>query len=142
MMQDDAPQPPSFESFMDLIEAGYDDGQGWEKEEDAGDGTIHDEDEGWLASCKFSPLELVIMMKADLATVQRAYEWYPQALTAELLRNACLCGAQPGVVSFLASKIPEAVSEADDLHDRLPIHLALAKAPGLNRPTEADILKL
>lgn len=58
----------------------------------------------------FSPLEILLMVKSDLTTVQEIYHAEPSALTLHTLHRVCYHGAQPGVISFLAERLPSAVS--------------------------------
>lgn len=98
-----------------------------------------------LATCNFSPLEFALMMKMNLETIQQIYQQNPRALTAQILHNVCRFGCQPGVVAFLARKLPHAVSEwreDDEGFPNLPIHLAMQYGPGPDRPAEDDLLEL
>lgn len=98
-----------------------------------------------LAACRFSPLEFALMMKMNLETIEQIYQQNPRALGAQLLHNVCRIGCQPGVVAFLARRVPRAVSEwleDDEGFPNLPIHLAMQYGPGPDRPTEDDLLEL
>jgi hypothetical protein len=61
------------------------------------------------------------------------------------LRWACENGAQPGVIAFLAKRIPNEVGKSNNSEGRycyadcLPIHLALSKGPGPKRASLYDV---
>lgn len=94
----------------------------------------------------YSPLEIVLMMQADLSTIQEVYQMYPEALTTEVVHNVCRHGGHPGVLGFLAEKLPEAIfepiSDPDPRTEQLPIHLAMRHGPTQSRPSSDDIIKL
>ncbi|CAB9496682.1 expressed unknown protein [Seminavis robusta] len=86
----------------------------------------------WAVSKKRA-LEIALMAKADLETVQRFYELYPAALNKRLFRNVLKSGAKPGVVGFLATKCPGLV-------DKKAFEMAVVQGPGPDRPTDEDII--
>lgn len=103
--------------------------------ETAGDSSEEDE----FATKKLSPLDIAVMMKADLETIRRVYEMHPPALTPELLRDCCRRGCQRGVVRFFAEKLPEGVSQVDS-DGEFPIHLVMTQWL-ISRETREDDMK-
>ncbi|CAB9523180.1 expressed unknown protein [Seminavis robusta] len=60
---------------------------------------------------KGQPLEMALMAKAGVESIEICYEFYPEALTKRMFTNVVKHGAKPGVVGFLASKCPHLVDD-------------------------------
>ena len=83
----------------------------------------------------FSPLHVLVFLNADLEKIQDAYERDPEALTKDIIFDACRIGAKPGVIPFLVIKFrwthydegDEDFFLEDDVHN-FPIHYVLWRA--------------
>ncbi|CAB9509339.1 expressed unknown protein [Seminavis robusta] len=107
-----------------------------------------------------NPLLRHVLALDELSVIEEVYKANPDNLTSAVLLTACLDGAKPGVIAFLARAKPELAkvgapwvfgeydyNDSECRGGRLPVHCALhciltCRDPAINVPSFEDIKAL